>query len=325
VSGVYALPLTHSPVNYTREALRLAFPSIVPEGSRFVVILTAYFDDSGTHAGSDAVAVAGYISTPDQWIRFETQWRAALENLGLPMFHMTSFANGVGPYRQWSEPQRRIRLGRLIDIIHANVLGSFGVVVPTEPFNRLFSARAKAHCGGAYGLAATVNFLEVARIVKGIDEAQAWDAWIAYVFESGTTGAGQILKVFQYNEQDTKEKEKLRLLSLRFENKREFVPLQAADILAYELYQLLPRQLGIDPRPVRSGVLSLLAANPTHNWGQLDEAAIKEWAERIDASARLAELLGWPRKRGENSIEELRQRALNRAERQSRRRSKHGR
>src|SRR5664280_2790601 len=101
--------------------------------------------------GSAAVAVAGYISTPERWVEFESEWRLALANLGLPMFHMTDFANGVGPYRFWSEPQRRIRLGRLIEVINRNVVASFGVVIPTEPFDRLFSPKARAHCGGAYG------------------------------------------------------------------------------------------------------------------------------------------------------------------------------
>jgi hypothetical protein len=51
-----------------------------------VVILTAYFDESGTHSGSEAVAVAGYVSTPDRWERFGQEWREALAAYNIEYF-----------------------------------------------------------------------------------------------------------------------------------------------------------------------------------------------------------------------------------------------
>lgn len=199
-----------------------------------VEALGAYFDDSGTHAGSDAVAVAGYISTPERWLAFESAWRLELAHLGLEMFHMSQFAVGAGPYKRWSEPQRRIRLGRLIEIINAHVIGSVGNVIPTKLYEATFGPEATRHVGGPYGLAATVNFMSVGETLDGL-RCLGHDPWVEYVFESGTLGYGQIMKVFQYNEQDPEQKAKLGLLSLDFENKRDSVALQAAGILAYEL------------------------------------------------------------------------------------------
>ena len=131
---------------------------------------TAYFDDSGTHAGSDAVAVAGYVSLDDRWASFQSEWQRALDDYGLPFFHMTDFVNGAQAYAHWPEAQKRIRFGRFVDIINAHVVGSVGTVIATEPFNRLFSAKAKAHCGGAYGLAAIASFVEAGRIARALDE-----------------------------------------------------------------------------------------------------------------------------------------------------------
>jgi hypothetical protein len=304
------------------EAPVLAFPSVVARDNHLVATLTAYFDESGTHAGSPAVSVAGYLSTPEQWIKFEAEWRHALADLGLDTFHMNQFANRAGPYRAWSEPQCRIRLSHLIEIINRNVVASFGVVIPTEPFDRLFSPKAKKHCGGAYGLAATFNFLEVGRILRAIDDVNPWDARVAYVFESGAVGMGQIQKVFQYNKKDPEQEKVLRLLSLRFGDKRNFGPLQAADILAYELYRQLPRQIGLDPRPPRTAILRELAI-PQRNWGRIDEEEMKSWSDIIETSADLATLLGWPRKRGEDFDQPaaIRRAVASRAKRRSHRKS----
>ncbi len=100
------------------------------------------------------------------------------------------------------------------------------------------------------------------------------------MFESGGKGAGQILKVFTENERNRSNKEHWRLLSLRFENKHEFVPLQAADILAYEIYRQLPKQIGTDARPPRLYSLNTLLEIPS-DWGRLDARQLREWAEII--------------------------------------------
>ncbi|HUG48057.1 MAG TPA: DUF3800 domain-containing protein [Candidatus Limnocylindria bacterium] len=283
------------------------------------MILTGYFDDSGTHAGSAVVVVAGFLSTTEQWAAFETEWREALRDFGLGHFHMREFSQGVGPYKHWPEAQRRIRFGRLLDIVNDHIIGSFGTAVPVPSFERIFSAKAKAHVGGPYGLAASSIFLDVGKVA-----AEAWpndDPWIAYVFESGTRGAGQVLKVFQANEQDAKQKDRLRLLSLRLENKRQFVPLQAADILAYELYQHLPRQLGTDPRPPRRYALNQLRRQPPR-WGYLDDERLTLFAEAVELSARIAVTEGWPHRKPLPDDWTFEQASPTRPTRRSRRRSK---
>jgi hypothetical protein len=64
-----------------------------PEG--LLLILRAYFDDSGTHSGSDVAVMGGLIGTSEQWERFELAWAEKLANplpeSGKPplrMFHL---------------------------------------------------------------------------------------------------------------------------------------------------------------------------------------------------------------------------------------------
>jgi hypothetical protein len=73
-------------------------------------MLTGYFDDSGAHAGSPAVVMAGLIGTDDQWEDFDKRWKALLREPlpGKPplgAFHLVDCENRVGEFREYSRGQ----------------------------------------------------------------------------------------------------------------------------------------------------------------------------------------------------------------------------
>lgn len=164
---------------------------------------TAYFDESGTHEGSRVVAVAGYVALASMWVEFSAQWQLALNDWGLDHFHMTDFAVKAPPYDKLTEAERRKLLTRLIGIINSNVLGSVGIVIPTRTFDEIFSERAKRICGGPYGLATVACWIDLAEILRLLEA----DPWVAYVFEAGAHGRGEIAKVFGANLKDREQNE----------------------------------------------------------------------------------------------------------------------
>ena len=245
-----------------------------------MLVLNGYFDESGTHDGSDAVAVAGYLSTAEQWDAFDGDWSAALGQWGVRHFHMTDFANGAKPFDTWSAEERHTRFAVLTQIIHAHVIASVGWVIPTRLYDAIVSDTAKRYTGGPYGLAAVGCFIDAAHLLRPTFPASR----IAYVFEHGARGAGQVLKVFQQNMADPAQRTELMMQSLKFEGK-EFVPLQAADILAYELHKHLPRQTGLDQRPQRTRHLTMLA-RVKHIWGHLDEGELRKWSGVLELATK---------------------------------------
>jgi hypothetical protein len=59
--------------------------------------MVAHFDESGD-PDSRAVVVSGFVGTVDQWTRFESDWKGAHADFGLPdpsihPFHMKDFAH----------------------------------------------------------------------------------------------------------------------------------------------------------------------------------------------------------------------------------------
>jgi hypothetical protein len=290
--------LTHRGIDCTDDALRLAFPSTVGLDRRLVLTLTGYFDASGTHDGSETVVLAGWISSDKGWAAFDDEWRAALDNYGLTMFHMREFAHHRGEFQRWSEPQRRIRFAAFAEIVSKYALSSVAVAVPVKEFQEEFTPAAQRHVGGAYGFAASVLMMEAAQFVEESLKPEGSPFEIAYLFESGDAGVGQVMKLFQANMMDPDQAAKLHLLSFRIEDKRKFVALQAADILAYELYQDFPRQMGTSPLPRRRYNLTQLAANRSWDWRYVSRERMREdWARVLDIAARIAEAEPWPRKK----------------------------
>jgi len=242
----------------------------------------AYFDESGTHDGSEAVAVAGYVSTADRWVDFAAEWQAALNDDSLDLFHMSDLSVGAPPFDKWTTVRRRQRFQRYLRIIERHALASVGIVIPRKAFDATFTPRLRAICGGAYGLAAAACFMDLAETLRD----GKLDGGVSYVFESGAKGRREIEKVFEANYRDLRQREVHRLVSLRFDDKRRLLPLQAADVLAYELYRHLPRQLGWEARPARRFHLEPLAVVP-HSWGYLNVDELKKWAEVLSVRAAM--------------------------------------
>ena len=48
-----------------------------------MLVLSGYFDESGTDSLSKAVSVAGFVSTVEQWEVFTVQWRQAMKEFGI--------------------------------------------------------------------------------------------------------------------------------------------------------------------------------------------------------------------------------------------------
>ncbi|MGO9061425.1 MAG: DUF3800 domain-containing protein [Candidatus Binataceae bacterium] len=81
----------------------------------------AFFDESGTHDGSEVVAVGGLLATYEAWVRVELEWRQVLSSKeGVAVFHFTDFMARRPPFN-WPNQERDDFMERLTTIIGENV------------------------------------------------------------------------------------------------------------------------------------------------------------------------------------------------------------
>src|SRR3954466_11795718 len=88
------------------------------QGSGYVVqIAHAYFDESGTHAASSVLCVAGYAFQKREARMMAREWSAVLRRYGVPFFHMADCAHGNDHFASLARQQRIDLAKSLIDII----------------------------------------------------------------------------------------------------------------------------------------------------------------------------------------------------------------
>lgn len=208
--------LTCCPIKYSKE--------------NTAAIYSAYFDDSGHPDQGPYVIVSGFLAERGQWNRFEREWKAALKDQGMTIFHATDFATGNGEFESWRKDNRRRTgfLQRLIGVIKRNTVRSFSCAIPLDEFRRVDNQFIlKESLGNPYPLAARFCIARADEWAASMNVASP----IQYIFEDGTKHKGQLLWVAEKDGKPTPT----------FKKKHEAVPLQAADMVAWEHNRFLTK------------------------------------------------------------------------------------
>lgn len=204
-------------------------------------MLEAYFDESGTHSGSKVLSVAGYIAEKDQWLKFIDEWASALQKAGLPPnrpFHAVDFESRRGDFENWPRDARMVDFHReLLGIVRRRVRQGFSIALDMNAWDELVVHPVRAAgigpAGGAHSAYSFALAHCLVQIEKWADEFDVSDQ-IAYFLESGAGFGGDIDSIHRTLKD---EKSRYRFQSLTVVEKHTFIPLQAADVLAYESYK----------------------------------------------------------------------------------------
>jgi len=218
-----------------------------------LAMFTACFDTGGTDHDQEILMTAGFVSSAGDWIEFDEKWRARLALDGIEYFHMKEFAHSTDQFEGWKSQERRRRdlFSDLLDIISSHAYRKFGCGISIPKWNSLISEQTrddfkmKAYCTAGMLCAALVdNWAFEEKISTPIE----------VVFEDGDAGKGVLQKSLSQRKpelifrpkKDGKEDPKIRA----------FTPLQAADLLAYELFLGVGRhEENVDKYPPRFGLM----------------------------------------------------------------------
>jgi hypothetical protein len=207
----------------------------------------AYFDDSGHPDDQEAVVVAGFIASEHEWLLFEREWHEILDREGMESFHMTDFEKS----KVWPPHKKEAVLRRLIDTIRVRTVKSISSGVFMSDYRQINEQRAfEETVGTPYALAGRT----VTKALNDWKSSLASDDKLLVFFEDGTKHKGDFIDAMKRDE----------LPCPAFLKKREATPLQAADLLAWEVFHAFKTK---QPRPsLRRLVRDVSAENLDHGF-----------------------------------------------------------
>jgi hypothetical protein len=186
-------------------------------------MFTAALDASGS-PNHGIFVVAGFVAPDDAWDEFSAKWNIRLMEDGLDYFHMVEYAQSVGLWKSWrGDEARRKRLSAdLMGIISSHASRKFGTVVAPSRLKGIDQSLLDHFNVEKYSLAGRTIAADIRRWAT----RERMGRPIAMVFEHGDEGRGKLMRVFKSD----------GLPEPVFRKKKEYAPLQAADMLAYEIF-----------------------------------------------------------------------------------------
>ena len=167
---------------------------LLPEGRGLLVMLRAYFDDSGTHDGSRIVVMGGLVGTPTQWTLFDEQWKAKLaeplkDKPQLSSFSLGDCARGRNEFRSYTEPERDWVRHDFRQIIIEIALIGVAFAIDGEAWRELVVGRYRKELGSALQNCAEQCVAYALQCAEPHPEGDA----VAVMFDAGINGVGAIV------------------------------------------------------------------------------------------------------------------------------------
>lgn len=195
-----------------------------------VLMLTAYLDDSGhkDDKSTPIFSVGGVVASIAAWRKFETEWGEVLRAFHVSQSHMKDFAHRQGEFKGWLEETRRNFLSQLMGIMDSHVKFYVGAVLPIENFNNL-SKQQREDLVDPYYACFQVCVHGIALYAEKHFPGEKVDI----VFDRRTKSKGLGGELFDHCIEKLEMGNQLGTLD--FGSTLDYVPLQAADLVAYEL------------------------------------------------------------------------------------------
>ncbi|MBI4529606.1 MAG: hypothetical protein HY695_37890 [Deltaproteobacteria bacterium] len=172
---------------------------------------------------------------------------------------LEGFKGEFSEERGWNPDRRQKFLQRVHSIIKSCTYIGVGFAVTKADFEQIIPPDVVKEIGGVYGWCAHNCLIQ---IEKWSDAHNQQDP-IQYIFEAGTHGAGQVGKMLGKLYADPAYRQMLRIKGWSFQGK-DLLPLQAADVVAYECYKHCENQiLDKGKRPIRKSAEDLFRLHDT--------------------------------------------------------------
>lgn len=244
------------------------------------VMINVYMDESGTHDGSPVVAVGAFSARPKIWRKFTTSWNVAKHPI--KVFHSTECEALRGEFSGWSAQERNTFVAQLLPVLPKFEIYGDAIGINIDDFNNAIKSRLFFKKLGItpYGVCFQAVVDNILWRMKESNNNEA----LAFIHEDNDYKA-EAIAAFDYLKQ--RRQDFSSPMTLAFAPK-ELVPLQAADVLAYEANKRIRKQ----SRPLRRSLQAIDPDGTRTHIGGIDSSNINELLSRFENNLHQISLIG---------------------------------
>jgi hypothetical protein len=219
------------------------------------MILTGFFDESGTHAASPISAMAGFIGDSRQWRKFEKRIGKLFYRFRVNVFHTIDVRRSDADFKGWKVDRKIQFLDEFQHVINETLETGVAAFISNEDYAyyRGLNWPKGSRRDSKYAL------LFRACLSQTIDSALSVERWrdgkepgLQVVLEDGHKNSEDAVRV--YNWAKGRLGQSGALSGLTFDNKKTSLPLAAADLFAYSAWgqEVGQRPIGVPKNPTKS-------------------------------------------------------------------------
>jgi Protein of unknown function (DUF3800) len=208
------------------------------EWERLFVVLTAYFDESGTHGGSPITVMAAAMANVEQWAKYRRDLAHVKMRHGFNVFHAKEFKQRTGRFAGWSRERCYALTQDLSSLTDGKLMESVEFVLDNADYEKEYRSKEKPNklaLDSKYGLCFRQCLLYFILYLgdKFKDHADIEDCTFNVVLESGHKNAGAAVVIFEEIQKETKELGINLLGALSFAGKDQCQEFLLPDFLSY--------------------------------------------------------------------------------------------
>lgn len=207
-------------------------------GALFMV-LTAYFDESGTHgATSPATVVSGFLANSEQWAEFEHRFDGVCNKFGADRYHSRSLWGSKGCFEGWPLNKKGDFHHSITDIIKETLDVGFSASLSRDDYNKFYKSLnfpRKIRKDTEYGLCFRHCMYFASRYAVDVGDE------VNFVLESGHKNSGDAVRVFEDFKYRMDGAHRGFIGVISFDGKESCAPLGAADMFAHNVFKMEDR------------------------------------------------------------------------------------
>ena len=238
ISQVGQLRLSNASLLQRKTLLSLIQPG--RDSRERLIMVFAYIDDTGTHdatgqlAGSEVAGAVGYVSRMNRWAKLDWTWRHTLPRHGVKVFHAVDLRWRRGEFAGWSDDQEAALISDLTAITNRHVMFGVGGLLLTREYMAL-AQWFRDEIKDPYFIGLHNLFNE---ILKGPCANEIRGETVNFIFDQQNRLEAGTLEMFE----GLRARKASGIFgTITFGDKEKIVPLQCADLLAYNVRAELAR------------------------------------------------------------------------------------